>query len=151
MPIIHDDPVQTQIFQSPAWGRQQRTNISNPEWTPHRHCKNNWQAAPVLSWHTSFFMNWYRLCSNAGKFAFGHQKSDGSHGLIADFSNSVIDWAATPQNSGVRQRSPRGDTEFAAMPPVYPLSGRTKSSAGSKSTMRSAKGTQIQRPANWKR
>lgn len=43
----------------------------------------------------------------------------------------------------MRQRSPRGDRAFAAMQPVYPLSGRTKSSAGSKPTTRSAKGKQI--------
>ena len=42
----------------------------------------------------------------------------------------------------MRQRSPRGDRAFAAMQPVYPLSGRTKSSAGSKPTTRSAKGKQ---------
>ena len=53
MPIIHDDPVWTQIFQAPAWERQQRTNIANPEWIPHRHCKNSWLSVPVLSWHTS--------------------------------------------------------------------------------------------------
>ena len=146
MPIIHDDPVWTQIFQSPAWGRQQRTNISNPEWTPHRHCKNSWLSVPVLSWHTSL-MNWYRLCGNAGKFAFGYQKSDGSHGLIADFSD-LVSWASTPQNSGMRRRSPRGDTEFAAMRPVYPLSGKTKSSAGSKPTTRLLKGKRNQRPVN---